>query len=56
LKIRATGFAGRPFAKPKNAQSLFLLPGGEGQVEGGQNIIPILLFTHSHKLKRELQL
>jgi hypothetical protein len=36
LKIRVTGFAGRPSAKPKNARLLFLLPGGEGQVEGGR--------------------
>jgi hypothetical protein len=44
------------FRKTKSAQSLFLLPGGEGQDEGGQNIISILLFTHPHKLKLELQL
>jgi len=42
--------------KTRNVRLLFLLPGGEGQDEGGQNTISILLFAHPHKLKLELQL
>ena len=55
LKIRATGFAGRPSAKPKNVRLLFLLPGGEDQVEGRQKTISILLIPRLNKLKLELQ-